>query len=178
MYCQDNETGWVDWSKLKTDNTLFSYVKALISFRKEHLCLRRREELKGLDRTACGMPDVSYHGENAWQVRAEVYSRQLGVLYAGDDIGDTDCFIAYNMHWLPHDYALPSPGKDKSWRLAANTEKGVLETPLEPEDQKKIELPERSIAVLVSVKQEKKTKTLTKARTKKAAAKGGGQKTV
>ena len=178
VYCQDNETGWVDWSKLKTDNTLFSYVKALISFRKEHLCLRRREELKGLDRTACGMPDVSYHGENAWQVRAEVYSRQLGVLYAGDDIGDTDCFIAYNMHWLPHDYALPSPGKDKSWRLAANTEKGVLETPLEPEDQKKIELPERSIAVLVSVKQEKKTKTLTKVRTKKAAAKGGGQKTV
>ena len=101
VYCQDNETGWVDWSRLKTDDTLFTYVKSLISFRKKHPCLHRREELKGLDRTACGMPDVSYHGENAWQVRSEVYSRQLGVLYAGEDIGDTDCFIAYNMHWLP-----------------------------------------------------------------------------
>ena len=176
VYCQDNETGWVDWSKLKTDDTLFLFVKALISFRKGHLCLHRREELKGLDRTACGMPDVSYHGENAWQVRAEVYSRQLGVLYAGDDIGDTDCFIAYNMHWLPHDYALPSPGKNKSWRLAANTDKGVLESPIELEDQKKIQLSERSIVVLVSEKQEKKAPV--RAKTKKTSVKGGGHKTV
>ena len=28
------------------------------------------------------------------------------MLYAGEDLGDTECFIAYNMHWLPHDFAL------------------------------------------------------------------------
>ena len=176
VYCQDNETGWVDWTKLKTDNTLFNYVKELIAFRKSHPCLHRAEELKGLDRTACGMPDVSYHGENAWQVKSEVYSRQLGVLYAGEDLGDTECFTAYNMHWLPHEYALPSPGKGKRWCLAADTEGGFKETPVPVEDQKKIELKERSITVLVSGKlPEQPKKSASRSRAKKSSGKGGVQ---
>ena len=149
VYCQDNETAWVNWSRLKTDDSLFRYVKALIAFRKAHACLHRREELNGMDRTACGMPDVSYHGENAWKVKAEVASRQLGVLYAGVEPGDEPCFAAYNMHWLPHEYALPSPGKGKMWYLAADTERGVLEKPELLVEQKSIELKERSIALLV-----------------------------
>ena len=174
VYCQDNETGWVDWSKLKTDDTLFSYVKQLIDFRKKHPCLHRAEELKGLDRTACGVPDVSYHGANAWQVNSEVYSRQLGVLYAGEDLGDTECFVAYNMHWLPHEYALPSPGKGKRWCLAADTEEGFKEVPVPAEDQKKMELKERSITVLVSGKlPEQPKKSPSRARAKKSAGKGG-----
>ena len=174
VYCQDNETGWVDWSKLKTDDTLFSYVKELIDFRKKHPCLHRAEELKGLDRTACGVPDVSYHGANAWQVNSEVYSRQLGVLYAGEDLGDTECFVAYNMHWLPHEYALPSPGKGKRWCLAADTEEGFKEVPVPAQDQKKMELKERSITVLVSGKlPEQPKKSPSRARAKKSAGKGG-----
>ena len=174
VYCQDNETGWVDWSKLKTDDTLFSYVKQLIDFRKKHPCLHRAEDLKGLDRTACGVPDVSYHGANAWQVNSEVYSRQLGVLYAGEDLGDTECFVAYNMHWLPHEYALPSPGKGKRWCLAADTEEGFKEVPVPAEDQKKMELKERSITVLVSGKlPEQPKKSPSRARAKKSAGKGG-----
>ena len=62
------------------------------------------------------------------------------------------------MHWLPHDFALPSPGKEKRWCLAADTEKGFVSVPVQLEDQKKITLPERSITVLVSEKQTKKTK--------------------
>lgn len=174
VYCQDNETGWVDWTKLKTDNTLFNYVKELIAFRKKHPCLHRAEELKGLDRTACGMPDVSFHGENAWQVKAEVYSRQLGVLYAGEDLEDTECFVAYNMHWLPHEYALPSPGKGKRWCMAADTENGFRKIPVPVEDQKKIELKERSITVLVSEKlPEQPKKSASRPRTKKSTGKGG-----
>ena len=87
VYCQDNELGWVDWSKLKTDQILFEFVKELIALRRGHPCLHREEELKGLDRTACGVPDVSYHGESAWQVKNEVSSRQLGVLYSGTGEG-------------------------------------------------------------------------------------------
>lgn len=152
VYCQDNEIGWVDWNRLKTDDSLFCYVKELIAFRKAHPCLHRKEELRGLDQTACGMPDVSYHGESAWQVNSEVASRQLGVLYSGSGVEDTDCFIAYNMHWIPHTYALPSPGKGKAWYLAASTADGILDTPVLLEDQKNIELKERSITVLVSGK--------------------------
>ena len=148
VYCQDNETGWVDWSRLKTDDPLFVFVKKLIAFRKQHPCLHREEELRGMDRTACGVPDVSYHGESAWQIKNEVSSRQLGVLYSADIPGDQECFIAYNMHWIPHAFALPSPGKGRGWKLAADTQDGILEIPSSLEDQKSIELKERSIAIL------------------------------
>lgn len=169
VYCQDNETGWVNWSRLKTDDSLFCYLKELIRFRKTHSCLHRAEELKGLDRTACGLPDVSYHGESAWQVKAEVSSRQLGVLYSGVTPEDETCFIAYNMHWIPHTYAVPSPGKGKRWFLAADTDKGVLDNPEVLEEQKSIELKERSIALLVSRKAEEssqKGRTSAKTETK------------
>lgn len=176
VYCQDNETGWVNWSKLRTDDTLFNYVRELIAFRRKHPCLHRAEKLRGLDRTACGVPDVSYHGENAWQVKSEIYSRQLGVLYAGADLGDTECFIAYNMHWLPHEFALPSPGKEKRWCLAADTGKGFVSAPVPLEDQKKISIPERSISVLVSEKQPvKKTKPSPRTKTRKSEVKAGEQ---
>ncbi len=149
-YCQDNETAWVNWTRLKTDNSLFGYVKALIAFRKSHPCLHRIEELNGMDRTACGLPDISFHGEHAWKVNSEVASRQLGVLYSGAESGDESCFVAYNMHWLPHIYALPSPEKGKKWHLAADTARGILENPEPLEEQKTIEVKERSIVLLVS----------------------------
>ncbi len=170
VYCQDNEVGWVNWNRLKSDDSLFRYVKKLIAFRKAHPCLHRKEELNGLDRTACGMPDVSYHGESAWQVKAEVSSRQLGVLYCGLISGDEDCFAAYNMHWISHTYALPSPGKGKKWYLAADTCRGVLETPEFVADQKNIELKERSIALFVTRKTEETLKDRKPAEKKKTAA--------
>ena len=156
VYCQDNETSWVDWSRLKSDDSLFRFVKGLIAFRKKYPCLHRKEELQGLDRCACGMPDVSWHGEHAWRVQADVASRQLGVLYAGADTGTENCFIAYNMHWLAHTYALPSPGKDRKWCLAGDTARGMLETPEDLAEQKSIDLTFRSVSVLVSAPCEKK----------------------
>ena len=157
VYCQDNETGWVDWSRLKTDDELFTFVKELIAFRKAHPCLHREEELKGMDRTACGVPDVSYHGESAWQIKDEVSSRQLGVLYSAAGAGDEECFIAYNMHWLPHTFALPSPGKGRGWKLAAGTQDGIRTAPALLEDQKCIEVKERSIIILTGTELKEKS---------------------
>lgn len=156
VYCQDNEIGWVDWTKRKTDSTLFHYVKELIRFRKTHPCLRREGELKGLDQTACGMPDVSYHGENAWQIKNEVSSRQLGVLYSSAGAGGNDCFIAYNTHWLPHSYALPFPGKGKVWKAAVSSVREEGKQPVFSEDHKQMELYERSFVLLESVADEKR----------------------
>ena len=79
----------------------------------------------------------------------------VGVMYSGAGVGDCDCFVAYNMHWLPHSYALPSPGKGKCWHLALDTDRGVLSKSIKLEDQKRIEIRERSIAVLISCEEDK-----------------------
>ena len=155
-YCQDNETGWVNWTQLKKDDWLFQYTKKLIGLRKEHRCLHQSTALSGMDTTRCGIPDVSYHGENAWQVKAEVSSRQLGVLYSGTKEGEFPCFTAYNMHWLPHHFAIPSIGKNVEWYLVMATKDGVLCEAKKLENQKDVLLEERSVAILVGRRIEEK----------------------
>lgn len=148
VYCQDNAIGWLDWSRLEREKELRQFVKELIQLRKEHPVLCQAKELKGMDQIACGIPDVSYHGEYAWQVPSEISSRQLGVYYCGAVIKDMDCFAAYNMHWLKHSFALPALSSGKKWYLAMCTDEGFQEEPLLLEHQREIMLKERTIAIL------------------------------
>lgn len=150
VYCQDNVIGWTDWKGLEKRKELHDFVKELIAFRKEHPILTPERELTGIDLTCCGVPDVSYHGEEAWQVPGEVSSRQLGVYYSGAQTKSKDCYVAYNMHWLEHKFALPALPKGYGWYMKATTQDGFLEKPELLKDQRKVELKERSIAVLTA----------------------------
>lgn len=100
------------------------------------------------------MPDVSYHGEMAWRASTEVASRQIGIYYSSQDKEEADCFVAYNMHWLEHEFALPALKKGRKWYRAASTKEGILKELVVLENQRNIELDEREIVVLVSGKGE------------------------
>ena len=149
VYCQDNDTAWVNWKRAEKEKWLTDYVKELIRFRKEHRILHPAEECQGIDLTHCGVPDVSYHGENAWQVPSEIASRQLGVFYSGAQKGETDLYIAYNMHWEDHTFALPSLPKGKRWKKIFTTtlQEGFLESNGEICQERKAVIEARSIAV-------------------------------
>ena len=148
VYCQDNELSWVNWNRKKNREELYQFVKDLISYRKAHKVLHREKELTGTDTSACGMPDVSYHGDNAWVTPDYVASRQLGVLYSGKDVDDTDIYIAYNMHWEEHDFALPSVKDNKEWHIVLNTASGSSFTDEKCTDDKKVTASPRSIIIL------------------------------
>ena len=150
VYCQDNSVGWTDWRGLEKKKTLHDFVKKLILFRKEHDLLTPERELQGIDLSCCGVPDVSYHGEEAWQVPKEVSSRQLGVYYSGARTKNADCYVAYNMHWLEHVFALPALPKGYGWYVRATTDCGILDYPELLKDQRKAELKERSIVVFTA----------------------------
>lgn len=149
VYCQDNETSWLNWNGVEHSKELIEYVKRLIALRKEHPALHKEHPLLEQDVIGCGMPDVSFHGENAWQAPQEVPSRRLGVMYSGADAEDVNCYVAYNMHWINHVYALPTLPKKKMWYLVYNTGKTMQTEEILIEDQRKIELEPRSIAFLV-----------------------------
>ncbi len=149
VYCQDNDLSWLDWGRLKNHQDLFEYVKSLIRFRKTHSVLHRENPLLGMDKTACGIPDVSYHGENAWVTPGDIASRQLGVLYCGAEINDVDCFIAYNMHWESHVFALPKLNAHKKWQIVLDTTEGIMKTETLLDEQKTIDVQPRSIVLLV-----------------------------
>lgn len=148
VYCQDNETAWLNWNRKKGDEELLDFVKELIRMRRENPILHQERELSGSDQTACGIPDVSYHGESAWQVPDKVASRQLGVFYSRCEGESQECFIAYNMHWMKHEFALPALPKGRKWTVTATTEDGVLKETRQLENQKKIEVKERTVVLL------------------------------
>ena len=150
VYCQDNPVGWLDWSGLEKHPELHDFVKELIAFRKKHPVFWPEKEMTGMTYSKKGVPDVSYHGENAWRVPLEVSSRQLGVYYSGTDRtgeGDEDCFVAYNMHWLEHTFALPALPRGKKWYLIASTQEGILDKAEPLDDQKFAEVKERTIMI-------------------------------
>lgn len=150
VYCQDNETGWVDWSRLEREKSFFHYVKELITFRKKHGILHQKEALTGTDRSGSGIPDISYHGEAAWQIQQEASSRQLGILYSGSPKKESNCFLVYNMHWIAHSFALPALPKDQAWYQVMSTEEGFYEQPLLIEGKRSIILEGRSVAAFVA----------------------------
>ena len=153
VYCQDNLTGWLDWRMLDKEKDLYVFLKQLIAFRKNHPVFCQKQELTGKDKIGCGIPDVSYHGREAWKTPSERSSRQLGVFYCGKSAGDEDTYVIYNMHWLEHEFALPSLGGGRKWYLAASTEDGFLEEPCPVENQRELEVKGRTIAVLTGKKE-------------------------
>ena len=152
VYCQDNPVGWLDWSKLEKKKELHDFVKKLIEIRKAYPVFWPEEEMRGIDQVSCGVPDVSYHGESAWRVPSEVSSRQLGVYYSGAAVGGEDCFVAYNMNWQEHPFALPALSSGKKWYKIASTSEGVLEEPELLDNQRLVEVAERTIMLVIGRK--------------------------
>ena len=78
---------------------------------------------------------VKMHGECRWKYPADSW----GVYYSGTDRtgeGDEDCFVAYNMHWLEHTFALPALPRGKKWYRIASTQEGILDKAEPLDDQK------------------------------------------
>lgn len=148
-YCQDNEISWLDWRQLAKQKELYTFVKELIALRKSYPTLHQGVPLQGMDSKACGLPDVSYHGAAAWITPDEVASRQLGVLYSGNLVNSVDCYVAYNMHWIEHEYALPTPVKGKKWYQILDTSTGTIGEEILLENQRIAMVLERSIAVYI-----------------------------
>lgn len=162
VYCQDNELSWIKWKPGKAWEYLEEYVRQLIAFRKKHPVFRQAAELRQTDYLSCGHPDVSYHGKRAWLGDFENYSRSVGILYAGEYVAansegnesDDSFYAAYNMHWIPHEFALPKLPGGQVWTVALDTgaegTDGICADGSEEvlPDQRTVTVPERTILVL------------------------------
>lgn len=162
-YCQDNEISWLNWNLLNTHRELYEFVRYTIAFRKRHPVFHRPDEPRVMDYLSCGLPDVSYHGVKAWCPEFDNFRRQLGILYCGEyctkTSGERDdyFFVAYNMHWEPHEFSLPKLPKELLWHMSFNTAEGKKNGIYEEghelvlENQKQFMVPARSIVVFAGL---------------------------
>lgn len=157
-YCQDNQTGWVNWSARRRNAPFARFVQQMITFRRQHPVLRSRLPMKMCDYASKGYPDLSYHGENAWIASGSLCPHAAGILYYGayavrPDGTEDDClYIGLNFHVQPQTLALPKLPRRMRWYVAADTsdrETPFYETPKLVEKKHQIEVPPQAIVILV-----------------------------
>ncbi|OCL27597.1 glycogen debranching enzyme GlgX [Orenia metallireducens] len=123
-YCQDNEISWLNWDLLEENREIFDYFKKMIEFRKKHPVLRAEQFSTAYN--SSGYPEVSWHGQKAWNFNFGSSTLTMAVMFAGgaEDYGTEDdefIYAAINMHWELHGFELPELPEGKKWYVVANT---------------------------------------------------------
>ena len=119
-YCQDSELSWVDWELTETNAELLRFARAMIAFRGAHAELRSTRHPTGTEVHTTGLPDISWHGERAWEPDWSEESRLLAVMRSGSSDDDV-VYIAMNAHWEAHDLSLPALPGGRTWHVFADT---------------------------------------------------------
>lgn len=154
-YCQDNETNWLDWSRLEEFKDIFNFYKNMILFRKKHKCLKKEKFFQGEDFNKNGYEDISWHGVEIGKPDWNYESKSLAFLIDGMDVDkeeeiDESIYAALNSYHEELKFQLPYiPGK--KWYKIVDTfeeesyiDEGILIL------EKYIYVRERSSVVLVS----------------------------
>ena len=159
-YCHDNELNWLDWNLLQQNAALFRFVKNCIAWRKDHPVLRNRQHFQNRDYVGSGYADITWHGTQAWYTDWSDNIRTLAFMLCGKHAlqgtsEDDYIYVAMNMHWESHWFAIPGLPLGMQWHVFANTgchppddcyEPGT--EPLLP-DRSRILLGDRSVIILV-----------------------------
>jgi isoamylase len=160
VYCQDNETSWLDWEN--ADAELLDYTRHLIALRAEQPVLRRQRFFAGQVGRGQRRKDVVWlddHGVEMTEAQWDDESRRsLAMLLNGDEIpdhtadghrirGDTLLLIVHSHH-KDKLWTLPS-GWGDHWEVLLNTAQGT--TPARArviEAAKPLRVSSRSLVVL------------------------------
>ena len=133
VYCQDNESSWVDWSQL--DRDFLAFVTHLSRLRSEHPIFRRRRFFQGqpvhgtnLDDIAWLKPDGSHMSDADWRTGN---ARALAVFLNGRGIRRShalggppleDSFLLlFNADRQPVRFALHIEGLALAWQIEVDT---------------------------------------------------------
>jgi len=139
-YNQDNETGWLDWSQLRTNQDIFRFFKGMIAFRKNH---------PSLCRSRFWREDVSWYGTGL-AVDLSPDSRSLAFCLHGASHGDDEIYAMINGYWEELEFQIQE-GTPQEWVRVVDTNlpsPGDFSEPGMPLEQIKYKVGPRSIVVL------------------------------
>jgi glycogen operon protein len=161
-YCQDNETGWIDWAK--ADGDLLAFARKAVAFRRAHPVLSRGRYLHGRAETEHGVPDILWltpdGQEKETQHWHDPHARSIAMLLAGEagpDLADdgqprTDdtLLVCFNAHDGEVAFTTPALNHGGRWTVALSTAEPDLDDGQVWVDAGGVyTLPARSLAVLL-----------------------------
>jgi len=139
-YCQDNQTGWIDWNRLDDRATdLREFVRRLLRFRKAHRVFRQTAFLHGTEETADGFKDVTWLTPDGEEKTPSQWNDQLacciGLMLSAGDRPST-VLVIMNAHDQSVSFTLPEAPAHAVWRREIDTGapalRGEAEEPLRP----------------------------------------------
>ena len=109
-YNQDNITGWLDWSQLRTNQDIFRFFKNMIAFRKSH---------PSLSRSRFWREDIAWYGTGE---RADLSyeSRGLAFCLHGASQNDDDVYVMINAYWEKLQFEVQE-GTAQEWMRIVDT---------------------------------------------------------
>ncbi|MEW1887467.1 glycogen debranching protein GlgX [Streptomyces sp. NBC_00523] len=164
-YCQDNETGWVDWSLLDQPEwrELAALTARVLALRHRHPVLRRRAFFSGRPQAPDGLRDLAWFtGEGTEMTEADWYApaATVGLYLSGRDIPGRDArgeqvtddsFLAVlHAGHEPVDFVLPGPPWAQAYELVLDTSREDQAAPpgTVHGGGERLTVPERSVLLL------------------------------
>jgi glycogen operon protein len=135
VYCQDNETSWMDWDLDEEQRDLLAFTKRVVALRREHPVFRRRRFFAGeapQDGKAADIAWFTPEGKNMSDADwSHEFARSMLVFVNGDAIPEPDqrgekvfddsFLIAFNGHHEPLTFVLPDEVYGEGWLVALDT---------------------------------------------------------
>ena len=142
-YNQDNETTWLDWSRLRDHADVHRFFKRAIAFRKAH---------PSLGRSRFWRDDVRWHGVGP-EPDLSHESRSLAFYLRGTSQGDCALYVMINAYWEPLTFAIQS-GPAHAWHRVIDTSRRSPDDFCAPGAELPVRspsyvVPPRSVVVLV-----------------------------
>ncbi len=150
-WCQDNQTGWLNWQDLQQNTELFGFFKNLIAFRKRHSLLRPRH----FEGEETGIRRLTWHGAKPGKPDWSEKSHALGMLLQGYQ-QEADIYLFANADVTGIKVQLPQLPGHSHWHRFVDTGLAPAEMSCEPGSeaplvgQSSYQVRERSVVVLVS----------------------------
>ncbi|MCY1261398.1 Glycogen operon protein GlgX [compost metagenome] len=135
VYCQDNETGWVDWSLDEEGRSLLEFTRRLVSLRRAYPILRRSRFLVGLYNEELGVKDVTWLAPDGSEMTEEQWlddnARCMGMLMDGRaqptgirrSGADATLLLVVNAHHEALDFHLPEVAQGSGWTCLLDTDR-------------------------------------------------------
>jgi glycogen operon protein len=109
-YNQDNETAWIDWSRLHANPDIFRFFKLMIAFRKAH---------PSLSRSRFWRDDIHWYGVGP-VVDMSHHSHSLAFHLRGSSQQDVDLYVMINAYWEDLTF-IAQEGQARQWKRVIDT---------------------------------------------------------
>jgi isoamylase len=120
-YNQDNETTWLDWSRLERHRDMFRFFRQMIAFRKSR---------RSIGRSRYWREDVHWYGAKG-PVDFGPESRSLAYCLMGERFEEGDLYVMINAYWEPVCFHIQE-GSAGDWKRLADTGRVSPEDVAEP----------------------------------------------